>query len=154
MKGRFNRLAGVVLVFFLTCAVLLLTGVNCPIRWLTGISCPGCGMTRASLSLLIGDWFSVREPYAASPFGTGLVEHVRAAWHFHPLVFVVPPSLLYILLGKKPLLGSKRHENTFIFAGCVLMIGVYLVRLALHDPVLQTDWHAGAIARAFSVVLS
>lgn len=152
MKGRFSLLAGAVLVFFLSCGALLLTGINCPVRWLTGIPCPGCGMTRACLALLVGDWFWVRAPYAVSPFGTGLLQHIRAAWYFHPLVFVIPPALLYILLAKKPLFGSKNRERAFVLGGCLLMIGVYLVRLALHDPVLQADWNAGMIARTLSAV--
>lgn len=152
MKERRGLLVGMALILLSSCATLLLTGINCPIRWLTGMPCPGCGMTRASLSLLVGNRFSEFAGRATSPFGTGLLGHIRAAWYFHPLVFVVPPGLLYIVLGKKPLLGSKKRENTFILAVCTLMIVVYAVRLALHDPVLQTDWNAGAIARILRAV--
>lgn len=37
-------------------AALLLSGITCPIKQWTGISCPGCGMTRAWLSVLHGDF--------------------------------------------------------------------------------------------------
>jgi hypothetical protein len=43
----------------------------CPMASSLGIPCPGCGLTRATLSLLHGD--------------------VRAALHFHPLVWLLTP---------------------------------------------------------------
>lgn len=58
--------AGVVLFY----AVLARAGIGCPIRFLSGISCAGCGMSRAWLSLLRGD-------FAAAAF-------------YHPL-FWLPP---------------------------------------------------------------
>jgi hypothetical protein len=44
-------------------------GVNllpCPFLNVTGLPCPGCGMTRASLALLRGDWAEV---WHLNPFG-------------------------------------------------------------------------------------
>lgn len=63
------------LVLFLACAgllVLVLRLLNgfCMLRTLTGIPCPGCGMTRAVLSALHGD------------FG--------AAFAYHPLWVTLP----------------------------------------------------------------
>ena len=49
----------------------------CPTALFFGIPCPGCGLTRATLALLHGD------------FG--------AALHFHPLVFVLTPLFAYAL---------------------------------------------------------
>ncbi len=43
----------------------------CPSATLFGVPCPGCGLTRASLALLRGDW--------------------RGALGFHPLVFLLLP---------------------------------------------------------------
>lgn len=147
MSRSVRRLMYAVLILLPICAALLLTGIGCPIRWVTGIPCPGCGMTRASVSLLIGDSWLVRTSDAAPSFGTGIPAHLRAAWYYHPLVFVIIPAILYGFLGKRPLLGSAKREQTFLLAGCTLMIAVYMIRLLLHDPVLRIDWDAGLIAR-------
>jgi hypothetical protein len=47
----------------------------CPTALFLGIPCPGCGLTRATLALVHGD------------FGGAL--------HFHPLVFVLVPVAAY-----------------------------------------------------------
>ncbi|HEX6764876.1 MAG TPA: DUF2752 domain-containing protein [Polyangiaceae bacterium] len=58
---------------------LAVTGAPaCPTALFLGIPCPGCGLTRATLALLHGD------------FG--------AALRFHPLVFVLAP-LFAVMLG-------------------------------------------------------
>jgi hypothetical protein len=49
----------------------------CPTALFFGIPCPGCGLTRATLALLRGD------------FGVAL--------HFHPLVFVLAPVFAYAI---------------------------------------------------------
>lgn len=49
----------------------------CPTAALFHVPCPGCGLTRATFAALAGD------------FG--------AAYHFHPLVFIVTPIYLGVL---------------------------------------------------------
>lgn len=49
----------------------------CPTALFLGVPCPGCGLTRATLALLSGDF--------------------AAALHFHPLVFVLAPLFIYAL---------------------------------------------------------
>ena len=68
-------------------AALLLSGITCPIKQWTGISCPGCGMTRAWLSVLHGDFF--------------------AAFSYHPL-FWFPLALL-----PAPLLRHTARQRLF-----------------------------------------
>ncbi len=58
----------------------------CPAAALFGLPCPGCGLTRASLAVLHGDFL--------------------AALHFHPLVFVLAP--VYLLLVGAALVGFVR----------------------------------------------
>ena len=60
----------------------------------------------------------------------------RTALRFHPMVFVLPPVVLYALFGKKPLLGSKKLERVLLWSAVALDIGIWLVRLALHDPLI------------------
>lgn len=136
MKKRWVLPVCILLAAALYAAILLVTGIGCPIRYLTGIPCPGCGMTRACIGLLLGDPAPMFPPYEPSVYGEGILGNVRYAMHFHPLVLVVPPALLYLLSGKKPLLGSTRRQWIFIGALCGLMFVVWVVRLALHDPVL------------------
>lgn len=146
MKGRFHRTAWVAAGILLFSAALLLSGIGCPIRYLTGVPCPGCGMTRACLGLLFGDPAPMLPPYEPSAYGEGIMGQVRYAMHFHPLVLIVPPVLLYMLFGKKPLLGSAKRQMVLLWGVCGLMAAVYAVRLALHDPVLAVDWDSGLIA--------
>lgn len=44
-----------VIVIYYTVAAFLKT--TCLIKYVTGYNCPACGMTRAMLSLLKGDWY-------------------------------------------------------------------------------------------------
>lgn len=50
--------------------------------------------------------------------------------------FVLPPVVLYALFGKKPLLGSKNLERMLLWSVIVLDIAIWLIRLALHDPLI------------------
>ena len=52
------------------------------------------------------------------------------------MVFVLPPVVLYALFGKKPLFGSKNLERMLLWSVIVLNIAIWLIRLALHDPLI------------------
>ena len=96
----------------------------CPVAGTFGVPCPGCGLTRATLALLRGD--------------------VRAALHFHPLVWLLAPlfigfvgvASLELLLGpartkRAPLLRfSNRGLSLAATALLVLTLGVWLARFA------------------------
>ena len=60
----------------------------------------------------------------------------RTALRFHPMVFMLPPVILYALFGKKPLFGSKNLERVLLWSVIVLDIAIWLIRLALHDPLI------------------
>ena len=120
MSERFRRgLNGLLVLLILgvlAYASALLFGWNCPIKYLTGVPCPGCGLSRALAALLRLDF--------------------RTALRFHPMVFVLPPVVLYALFVKKPLLGSKNLERMLLWSVIVLDIAIWLIRLALHDPLI------------------
>ena len=131
MPERFRRgLNGLLVLLILGAlayASALLFGWNCPIKYLTGVPCPGCGLSRALAALLRLDF--------------------RTALRFHPMVFVLPPVVLYALFGKKPLFGiCLGHQLTALAMGgktvkllwsvIVLDIAIWLIRLALHDPLI------------------
>lgn len=96
----------VIAVFYL---VIELAGVTCPIRFLTGLSCAGCGMSRAWLSVLHGDW--------------------AAAYAYHPL-FLLPVPTAAILLLRRHL--PKQLARGVLVCVCALFLAVYLIRL--FDP--------------------
>ena len=95
MRGRFGAgLLGVLVIGLLFGAASLsasLLGWGCPVQHFTGVPCPGCGLSRAVYALLRLDF--------------------AAAFRYHPMVYVLPPVVLYVLFGKKPLLGSKTRER-------------------------------------------
>lgn len=96
----------------------------CPMAGSLGIPCPGCGLTRATLALLHGD--------------------VRAALHFHPLVWLLTP--LFVTFVASALWQLLRDPATprpppriapngaLLSAAAVLLLvvtlGVWLLRFA------------------------
>ena len=103
--GTLLAVAGLVLVY----ALLGRMGITCPILFLSGVSCAGCGMTRAWISLLMGD--------------------LAAAVSYHPL-FWVPPLGVVLWLFESYL--PRRTVAVLIWVGCALFFLVYLLRMA--DP--------------------
>ena len=116
IRRGLNGLLVLLLLGALAYASALLFGWNCPVKYLTGVPCPGCGLSRALAALLRLDF--------------------RAALRLHPMIFVLPPVVLYALFGRKPLLGSKIHERMLLWGVATLHIGIWLLRLALHDPLI------------------
>ena len=89
--------------------VLELCGITCPIKFLTGVSCAGCGMSRAFLALISG--------------------HIREAFEFHPLFFLVPIWLIaYLLRNRMP----KKVFYVLSVSFGVLFLAVYIYRM--FDP--------------------
>ena len=101
--------AGAILAVALLYLFFHLTGIGCPIKFLTGVSCPGCGMTRACLSV--------------ARF------HFADAWHFHPLVYLLPFALLLFLLRRRI---SNKIYKFFIFTFVAIFVTIYLIRMM--DP--------------------
>jgi hypothetical protein len=94
----------------------------CPVAGTFGVPCPGCGLTRATLALLRGD--------------------VRAAFHFHPLVWLLSPlfvgfvgvALLELVRGppSRPqrLNWSSRGVSVVAIFLLVASLGVWLARFS------------------------
>ena len=89
----------------------------CLFKTATGIPCPSCGMTRATLALVHGDW--------------------STALALHPLsvVFAAQVAMLALLLvGRKsiglPVRPQQPVVDRWIVANVVALLGVWGARLA------------------------
>ena len=103
-------------------------GIGCPIKYMTGISCPGCGMSRALYSCLKLDFL--------------------AAFHYHPLFFLVPVIILLVLFSDKL---KPQVKNIIALLIIVLFMGVYIIRLiGGENDVIQIDIDKSLPARIIS----
>lgn len=116
----------------------------CPVAGTFGVPCPGCGLTRATLALLRGD--------------------VRAAFHFHPLVWLLAPlfigfvgfSVLELVRGPErrrraaSFKWSSRGVSVVAMFLLVASLGVWLARFAGYfgGPVPVTTLSAWLAARS------
>lgn len=86
----------------------------CPMALMTGLPCPGCGMTRAAVLFLKGDWLG--------------------AWRMHPFFYVL---LLLLLLAAFYRYGLGRPAPGMRFfapVALLLAIAFYGGRMAKYFP--------------------
>ena len=95
-----------VLGLLIVVAIMYLTGIGCPIKYVTGVSCAGCGMTRAFMSLLRGQF--------------------KLAFYYHPLVYLMPFIMVYFFVKDKL---SGRIRKMLVFTICTAFVIVYIYRL-------------------------
>ncbi len=117
--------AKAVITIFLFYVVTQTLGITCPIKFLTGVSCAGCGMSRAFLSALKLDFVS--------------------AFSFHPLFWLVIPSIIIFLL--KDRIPKKIFKICFILiVSCFLV--VYFIRMFQpYDKIVVFEPKSGFIYR-------
>lgn len=90
-------------------------GHACPINLLFGVPCPGCGLTRACLLLLRGDFVG--------------------AFRMHPLVYVLPIPAVFVVLGYfSPKFAFSRTSAVTLSLCIALFVGVYLYRMIAFFP--------------------
>ena len=114
-----NKTALCCILLYVLVTQLLFHSV-CPIAIVFGFPCPACGLTRAGLLLLLGQW---------SP-----------AFDMNPAIFVLIPYLLYLGFCRYALDQKPPHLTPVsLFVGCVTL-GVYFFRLITGTlPPLLTD---------------
>lgn len=100
----------VILVLFYIFSKLF--GSICPTYRFFGICCPFCGMTRAHLAALIGDF--------------------STAMYYNPVFFLGVPCIFFMVHEK--LFAPKYDKMRKIIAGILLgiIVAVYIVRVCLY----------------------
>jgi|SRR5699024_4449720 len=78
--------------------------IPCVFKKITGLDCPGCGMTRAALAMLDGDFYQ--------------------AFRFNMLVFVLAPIyLLYLYFEGK----NKQRSSKYLMGGMLILSGLFFI---------------------------
>ncbi|MBE6884043.1 MAG: DUF2752 domain-containing protein [Ruminococcaceae bacterium] len=109
LKGKIQQKLITLAILAGTVILLSVTGIGCLNRFLFGFPCPGCGITRACMAALRGDF----------------IEALR----WHPLFWIAVPGILYIFLGEKPLFGKEKIETIFIVAIALSLLLVWIIRI-------------------------
>lgn len=121
------------ILFFLILAVFAIIWImfiGCPLRRVFGIPCAGCGMTRAVLALLHGDF--------------------NLAWHYHPLVYSLPVVFSAIIFQTKM---SKKSLWFFWSIILIIFTAVYLFRLFGNSEIVKIDFANSAVYSLFDKLL-
>jgi hypothetical protein len=92
---------------------LSLPGWDCPFLRLTGIPCPGCGLSRAVILLLKGDFAGSLRFHAFAPIF--LLAAVAAI-----LTVLLPKSVIQPAISKAELLERKTGFTVIILVGLIL----------------------------------
>jgi len=87
---------------------------NCLVKRTIGIPCMGCGMSRAFVYMITFNFVD--------------------AFHFHPLVFIVPFIVVVFLLQETPFFSKFYHSRLFWGSILLLFIVVYIIRMILYFP--------------------
>ena len=119
------------LLVFLTMLYLIM-GSNCIFKCVTGLPCPGCGLTRASLSLISFQW--------------GKVLYYNA--------FIFPIALLSILGIVNRYIRNKSNQKLtkWIILTGVCMIFYYIYRMYMYFPEqVPMNYHTHNLTRILFV---
>lgn len=104
-KDRTKLLGKHLLILMLLAA---LCRFGCPINKLLGISCPGCGLTRAWVCFLQGEW--------------------QEALTYH-LLFLPAPLVFFLAVhGTMPVLQKKPLANLVVRGYLIALTGYHLLR--------------------------
>lgn len=145
VRASVGRVLKALLPWAILGAFFLVDFPLCPMRHVLGIPCPGCGLTRATESLVVGDF--------------------DAALYFHPLVPIILPLVAWMVVritlvtaGLLPRGSSDpmdRIPRWFWMILVAVMLVVWVARMAgalggHPDPV---DPSQGLVGRAVTALL-
>lgn len=112
----------IILVFGLLSMRYFNIGIPCTVYEMTGLYCPGCGMTRATFSLLSLDFYQAIRYNAFSIIAIPLIGLYVVggiyAWLFNKTNFMydkIPPVIWIIFIASMLLYGFLRNVPEFAF---------------------------------------
>ena len=124
MKKNTKHILFFSLFILLFLLFLLFAGYQCPLRFFLGIPCPFCGMTRAFLCVLEGDF--------------------AKSFYFHPLWPIVLGLLIMYPLCKCQLLHlSDKWIDHGAFVIGILFLLCFIIRHMTQSPIVQIDFTKG-----------
>lgn len=103
----------ILIVVYMTTGEILF-GKICPLRLLTGFPCPGCGLTRAGLLVLMGEWFEAAE--------------------MNLTIFLWIPLLMYLFSARYLFPKLKRFIPAVLIPVCIFTMVYYIMRMVLVFP--------------------
>lgn len=111
--------------------LILLDIYKCPLDFILGIPCPMCGMTRAVISAISGDFIG--------------------SFHYHPLWIVITLGVIFIILYELRVIRIPKKAFTIIciILG-VLLVLCYIIRLVLHSDIVMPHFETSLIYRLLS----
>jgi hypothetical protein len=102
--------------------------IGCPFRFFLGICCPGCGMTRAMLALLHGDF--------------------ALASYYHPLWWLAILIGFYVVVRTSGYWTLPvKYERCLVFIAGVVIFSVYYIRLSGGSPIVYWDYSRGFLSQ-------
>ena len=128
MKHRLEDLGALALIALFYIVLEMLFGIGCPFKFLTGISDAGCGMSRAWMAMLRGDFSS--------------------AFYFHPL-WPLPPLAL-ALWKLRECIPRAFYQGLFgLMIAAFLLVWIARFFIPGQDIVVFAPWNglAGRILR-------
>lgn len=106
--------------------ILILSFYRCPLYFFLGIPCPFCGMTRAFLCILKGEFIE--------------------SFYFHPLwSLVIAAWIVFILVKIKVLKLSGKAVNILASVAAFLFLLCFILRHVYHSPIVQIDLLKGIL---------
>ena len=118
-------------LFWLLPLIIVLLFYRCPTGYFLGIPCPFCGMTRAFLCVLRGDFLQ--------------------AFYYHPLwPAVCIAGVMAFLVKFKILKISNLWIQIMASVAGLLFLSVFIFRHLEHSPVVEIDLTKGLLFRIFS----
>ena len=124
LKAKYNFKEFLQLVLAFVMVLIIYSMIGCPIRLLTGISCPGCGMTRAWVNVLSGNF--------------------DKAFYYHPM-WLLPLLFIPVWLFIRP--RYRKIYHLAVIFGSLLLLITYVIRLYTHHPILVVDPQNSLVVR-------
>lgn len=120
MRRRLEDLGALALIALFYIVLEMLFGIGCPFKFLTGISDAGCGMSRAWMAVLRGDF--------------------TCAFYFHPL-WPLPPLALAIWILRERIPRALYRGLFGLMIAAFLLVWIVRFFIPGQDIVVFAPWN-------------